>query len=149
MKGFRTRRGALEGDEADGETYFAHSARLRIFAETLDFAAIEAAIGCKPTWAHRRGEYRSASSREPHRQDHWSIASGLPEDRPLEEHIDTLWAKVRHAKGFLLDLKRTATVDVFLGYRSNVDHAGIEVPAASLEMFVELDIPFGVSIIIT
>jgi hypothetical protein len=39
-------------------------------------------------------------------------------------------------------------VDVFLGYRSNCDHAGVEVPHESLEMFIELRIPFGVSIII-
>ena len=149
MKHFRTLRGALRGEEADDEAYFAHSAALRIIGQTLDFAAIEAAIGSGPTRAHRRGDYRSAKSRTPFSQDHWSIASGLAEDLPLTEHIDALWAKVRHAKGFLLDLKRTASVDVFLGYRSNVDHAGIEVPAASLEMFVELDIPFGVSIIVT
>jgi hypothetical protein len=40
-------------------------------------------------------------------------------------------------------------VDVFLGYRSNCDTAGIEVPHTSLEMFSELQIPFGLSIIVT
>jgi len=49
----------------------------------------------------------------------------------------------------LLELKKSLTVDVFLGYRSSCDHAGIEVPHTSLEMFTELEIPFGVSIIIT
>ncbi len=39
-------------------------------------------------------------------------------------------------------------VDVFLGYRSNVDYAGVEVPYTCLEMFTELEIPFGLSIVV-
>jgi hypothetical protein len=45
-------------------------------------------------------------------------------------------------------LKELATVDVFLGYRSNVDHAGVEIAHSSLEMFLRLEIPLGLSIII-
>lgn len=40
-------------------------------------------------------------------------------------------------------------MDVFLGYRTNCDTAGIEVPHTSLEMFSELKIPSGISIIVT
>jgi hypothetical protein len=47
-----------------------------------------------------------------------------------------------------MQLKQSATVDVFCGYRSNCDHAGIEVPWQSLEIFREVQIPFGVSIIV-
>jgi hypothetical protein len=39
-------------------------------------------------------------------------------------------------------------VDFFLGYRSSSDSAGVEVPAKSLEMFIDLQVPFGLSIII-
>jgi len=49
----------------------------------------------------------------------------------------------------LLGLKTSVTVDVFLGYRSNSGTAGFEVPCSSLEMFTELKIPFGVSVIVT
>jgi len=41
------------------------------------------------------------------------------------------------------------TVDFVLGYRSSSDSAGVEVPAKSLEMFIDLQVPFGLSIIIT
>jgi hypothetical protein len=53
-----------------------------------------------------------------------------PEERPLSEHIDALCSRIKHAAGYLQDLKRWATVlvFVFLGYRSNVDHTGIEIP---------------------
>jgi hypothetical protein len=37
---------------------------------------------------------------------------------------------------------------VFLGYRSNCETAGFEVPHTSLEMFTELQIPFGISIVV-
>ena len=50
---------------------------------------------------------------------------------------------------YLRALKKTVLVDVFLGYRSNCDHAGIEIPHTSLEMFTELEISFGISIVVT
>ena len=44
---------------------------------------------------------------------------------------------VEDRKENLLNLKQQLTVDVFLGYQSNCDHAGVEVPYQSLEMFKE------------
>jgi hypothetical protein len=79
----------------------------------------------------------------------WSYSPSLDKSQPLEKHIDALWQKLKPHKHYLLGLKKSLTVDVFLGYRSNCDHAGIEVPHTSLEMFTELEVPFGVSIIIT
>ncbi len=78
----------------------------------------------------------------------WSYSPDLDESEPLQKHIDCLWSDLKSQKEYLLQLKDKLTVDVFLGYRSNCDHAGIEVPHTSLEMFTELQIPFGVSIII-
>ena len=70
-------------------------------------------------------------------------------ERALHDHIDALWNVFRERRQYLLDLKRTATVDVFLGYRSNCDHAGVVLPHQSLEIFRELQVPFGMSIIVT
>ena len=51
---------------------------------------------------------------------------------PLQVHIDALWAAIRDRKNYLLELKKQGlTVDVFLGYRSNSDTAGVEVPYQS------------------
>jgi hypothetical protein len=71
----------------------------------------------------------------------WSCSPPLGRERELAEHIDALWNDIRHAKAYLLDLKKTATVDVFLGYRSNIDQAGVQVPHTSLEMFIEFRYP--------
>jgi hypothetical protein len=45
-----------------------------------------------------------------------------------------------------MGLKHWLTVDVFCSYSSN-GCAGIEVSHHALEMFIELEIPFGLSII--
>ena len=78
----------------------------------------------------------------------WSYTSLVKESEPLHVHIDSLWNTFREHKEYLLELKKDLTVDVFLGYRSNCDHAGVEVPHQSLQMFMELQIPFGLSIIV-
>lgn len=146
-RSFRTLRGFLAGEEADEESYFAHSATLRISGDSLDYDDIGHSLRLSPTHSHRRGERPGPRSPE-YSQDMWVYSPSVPEDHPLAEHIDALWVHIKHAKEYLRSLKKIAAVDVFLGYRSNIDTAGIEVPYTCLEMFVELEIPFGVSIII-
>jgi hypothetical protein len=144
---FRTLRGWLAGDEPDEETRFAYSATLRIFGDIPSLDDITANMGVNPTYTHRRGERRGNRS-APYIHDMWSFSPSVLEDEALEHHITALWSEIKPKKDYLLDLKRTLTVDVFLGYRSNCDHAGIQVPHTCLEMFSELEIPFGVSIVI-
>ncbi len=146
-KPFRTLRGFLTGQEIDEDRFFAYSATLRIFGGNLNFEEINRFLQLSPTHSHKKGERRSPRSPE-YSQDMWAYSPPVPEDHPLAEHIDTLWTAIKPAKEYLRSLKKTTTVDVFLGYRSDVDTAGIQVPHTCLEMFVELEIPFGVSIII-
>jgi Domain of unknown function (DUF4279) len=147
MKTFRTLRGFLRGDERKEPDYLAYGARLRIFGDDLDFNQISRRIGIQPTLCHRKGEKQGPRSPE-FKHDLWSYSPAIAEDRPLEDHINALWEQIRPARNYLVSLKKIATVDVFLGYRSNIDHAGLEVPYTCLEMFTSLEIPFGVSIII-
>jgi len=72
----------------------------------------------------------------------------MSETEPLHAHIDALWKNFRQHKSYLRELKQTLTVDVFLSYTSDCDHAGVVVPYQSLEMFRELQIPFGLSIVV-
>ena len=146
---FLTLRGFLNGEEPNQEIYFAYSASLRIFGVIPDLGEITRELGIEPTMSHRCGDSKRPNS-PPFKHDHWSYTIPLAETDPLARHIDSLWIRIRDRKEFLLQLKArpNVTVDVFLGYRSNCDHAGVEVPSASLEMFVELGIPFGISIII-
>ncbi|GHV52957.1 hypothetical protein AGMMS49579_10950 [Spirochaetia bacterium] len=94
------------------------------------------------------GEKRTKISK-PFENDMWMYKPDIPREEPLENHINILWNTIKNNKGKLLELKEKYTVDVFLGYRSNCDHAGIEIPYTCLAMYNELKIPFGVSIIIS
>ncbi len=147
MKLFKTLRGFLAGEETDEPLYFAYSASLRIWGEALDLDDISRQLGVQPTMVRRRGE-RARPGSPVSKDDAWHFTVSLPEERPLHEHIDELWRTIRSAKAFLKELKKSVRVDVFLGYRSNCDHAGVQVPWTSLEMFVELEIPFGISVIV-
>ena len=146
-KGFRTLQGFLSGEEPREANYFAYSACLRIFGKILDVDEITHRLGVIPTIVHRRGDRRKPSS-PPYAQDMWSYTVPVKESEPLHLHIDALWNTFKERKQYLLQLKHDLTVDVFLGYRSNCDHAGVEVPYRSLEMFRELQIPFGLSIVV-
>jgi len=147
-KSFKTLRGFLAGTEREEDTFFAYSATLRIAGEISNMDEISATLGLSPTHLHRKGEKRGAKAAG-YRQDMWSYSPPIEKSEPLHKHIDALWLKLKPHKHYLLELKNSLNVDVFAGYRSNCDTAGIEVPHTSLEMFTELEIPFGVSIIVT
>lgn len=149
LKSFDTLRGFVTGQEPEGiEPAFAYHATLRIFNEGgLDFEEIGATLGLIPTTSGRRGE--RVGPRSPlNRGDIWMYRAPTPANGDLHEHIDELWNVLKPHTEFLRRLKERATVDVFLGYSSNIDHAGIKIPHASLEIFAALEVDFGLSIIV-
>ena len=103
--------------------YFAYSATLRIFGDLPNLDEISNALSLRPTHTHRKGDQHRSGS--PFSHDMWSFTPPLDESEPLEKHIDTLWSLVKPHKHYLLELKKLATVDVFLGYRSDCETAGI------------------------
>lgn len=137
----------MSSEEATEDIYFAYSASLRIFGNISDLDEITKALGVRPTHAHRKGDSQGTHLR-PYEYDMWSYVAPVKEIEPLHVHIDVLWNTFRERKPYLLELKNGLTVDVFLGYRSNCDHAGVDVPHQSLEIFRELQVPFGLSIIV-
>jgi hypothetical protein len=133
------------GEVQEKAIYFAYSATLRIFGNIQDLDEITHRLGVAPTDAHRKGDLRWGRLPPP-KHDMWMYHAPVNETEPLHVHIETLWNTFRERKEYLLHLKQELTVDVFLGYRSNCDNAGIEVPYQSLEIFRELRVPFGLSI---
>jgi hypothetical protein len=131
----------------DEPPYFAYSASLRIHGQIDDFDAISNELGLKPTHVHRRDD--KAGPRSPgYKDDAWHYKSPVSEDRPLDEHIQVLWAALEPHQAYLLRLKQTLKIDVFCGYRTNHWGAGFQVEPESLAMFVALQVPFGVSVIV-
>lgn len=144
---FRTLRGFLSGHEPDEENYFCFSATLRIHGDGVPFEEISQRLGVQPTHVYRKGE-RIGPSSPGYRDDAWQYEPPLPITEPLENHIDALWRVVRPAVDYVKSLKRRFCVDVFCSYRSNCDTAGFEVAHQCLEMFIALEVPFGVSVIV-
>ena len=132
----------------EGKIYFKYSASLRIFGTIPDFDEITQRLGVTPSGAHRKGHRGWGENLPPYEFDTWFYKAPVMKIEPLHVHIDTLWNTFKDRKEYLLHLKQDLTVDVFLGYLSNCDHAGVEVPYQSLEMFRELQIPLGLSIIV-
>jgi hypothetical protein len=145
-KEFNTLSGFIDGAEPDEEIYFAYSASLRIFGDIQGLDKVSQTLGVQPTESYVKGSKRKPSS-PPAKFDMWIYSPSLDEAEPLEKHINALWEQIKEHKDYLMGLKQNLTVDVFLGYRTNCDHSGIEVPHSALELFTELEIPFGVSII--
>jgi hypothetical protein len=135
--------------KSDGEKiYFAYSADLRIFGDIPSLDEITQRLGLEPTESHKKGTRGWGPKLAAYKHDMWSYHAQVNESEPLHTHIDALWKTLAGHREYLVGLKERLTVDVFLGYRSNGDHAGVEVPYHSLEMFRELQVPFGLSIIV-
>jgi hypothetical protein len=79
----------------------------------------------------------------------WHCTAPVNKTEPLHAHLDALWNTLRERKDYLLQLKQALTVDVFATYSSTCDQGGLAFPSQSLQMFTELEIPFGISIIVT
>jgi hypothetical protein len=129
------------------EPYFCYSATLRIFGTISRLQEITDVLGLAPTQLHHAGEVRAPGAK-PYDHDFWAYEAPTDETQPLHVHIDALWRAIRPHKNYLIRLKERSNVDVFLGYRSNSETAGVEVPHQSLELFTELQVPFALSIII-
>jgi hypothetical protein len=149
VKSFNTLAGLVAGDEPDDmEPVFAHHATLRIFSEAgLDFEELRATLGLTPTTTGRRGE-RVGPRSPANKGDIWMYRAAVSADRDLHEHIDALWEALKPSSAFIRGLKERTTVQVFLGYSSNIDHAGINIPVRSLEMFTTLELDFGLNIVV-
>ncbi|MGH7991361.1 MAG: DUF4279 domain-containing protein, partial [Limisphaerales bacterium] len=128
-------------DSIEPVYFFRFSARLRIFGDGLDCDEISRTLGLTPTHTHQKGKRR--------KHDMWSFTAPVARDQPLEDHIMALWDTIRPHISYLRDLKRKFQVDIFCGYHSNSATAGFQVDHRCLGLFSELNVPFGVSVIIS
>jgi hypothetical protein len=137
-------------DEENGEDnyYFHHSASLRIFGDIPDFDFLTKTLGLEPKHTHRRGEMKIIRSWGTFESDGWTAKIDVPRDERLPVHLDALWEKLKPHKEFLLELKKTHKVDIFCTYTSNSSTAGVSMNYTNLEIFMELQIPFELSVVV-
>jgi hypothetical protein len=137
----------MSDNGAELEPYVHDSASLRIFGQLGDPHKITRLLGVEPTHWHRRGDRWPPRAR-PYEHDMWLYEAPVPEDRPLTEHLEALWQTFRPHVQSLKKLKERLNVDIFCGYRSNCGSAGFVVDHRALVIFTELEVPFGVSVIV-
>jgi Domain of unknown function (DUF4279) len=137
-----------EEDQEQEEYYFHHSASLRIFGDIPDFDFLTKKLGLEPKHTHRRGETKIIREWGTFESDGWTAKIDVARDEGLPVHLDALWEKLKPHKEFLLELKKTHKVDIFCTYSSNSSTAGVSIDYTNLEIFMELQIPFELSIVV-
>jgi Domain of unknown function (DUF4279) len=133
--------------EAASPDDFACSATLRIFGDLPDLDEISSELGLAPTHTHKKGD--SYHPMAPYAHDMWTYAPPVHKSEPLHKHIDALWAMLKPHRRYLLKLKHSATIDVYLDWWLASDASGVEMPPKSLEMFSDLEIPFELAVKVT
>jgi hypothetical protein len=126
-------------------SYSVYSATLRIHGSDLALDEITRELGVQPTHQHRGGDRRSPTSR-PYADDAWHFTAPVPQEAELTEHLRELWRIVEPHVTYLK--AGPAIVDVFCGYRSNDGTGGFAVEPDALGIFIALNTPFGVSVIV-
>jgi hypothetical protein len=125
---------------------FEFTVTLRIMGKIDDPDAITRKLGVSPTRRHRWGE-RYESGLEPY-GDMWAYTPPVPANHPLEEHLLALGQVIRKHGRYLRKLKRFLTVNVFCEYRSNCPQSGFQLSPQALEIFAQLQLPFGISVVV-
>ena len=72
----------------------------------------------------------------------------VPEDKDMSEHVDALWLALAPHADFIRELKSNASVEIVLGYSSNIDHAGLRIPYGSLQMFIALELDLVMNVVV-
>lgn len=123
---------------------FEFSASLRVIGKDLDFEEVGKHLNLTPSDIRRQGE----GVVRPNEHDVWCYTVPVDRERPLGDHIIALWDAIRPHIPYLKQLKKRYTVDVFCGYISDSDTAGFEIDQQALGLFLELEVPLQVSVIV-
>lgn len=129
--------------------YFAYSASLRVMNAPELHNEISKITGIEPSECHCIGDIANVKSGRKWENDIWIISSPLSKYKDLTEHLRWLQKKIKpHFKYFKMLIKKGVKIDIFCGYSSDCDTAGFCIKPEALEIFVELEIPLEVSVIV-
>ncbi len=130
---------------AMAEKYERYSTTLRIFGKIEDVSVIGMRLGLEPTRVRGRGEAVEGTS-ERMELDFWEMTAPVTKDRPLEDHLAWLKARLIPRGSVLRDIKTALSVDLFCEYRSNHGQGGFSLTPEALAWIVELGIGLEVAV---
>jgi hypothetical protein len=121
------------------------AASLRVFSSELTPEELAAALGVSPDRSYRAGDRVSLRSKSEavHQSNAIFVNSGLPSDRPLEEHLAALVNKVERAMMGLRSLGGRVKADVFCGFSSRNGQGGFSLSPALLARLTALGLEIG------
>ncbi|MBI3812788.1 MAG: DUF4279 domain-containing protein [Nitrospirae bacterium] len=128
------------------EKYERYSATLRIYGNIQDASMIGMRLGLEPTRVRRKGEPVEGSS-ERIEIDFWEMTAPVTKDRPLEDHLAWLKARLLPRGSVLRDIKTALSVDLFCEYRSNHGQGGFSLSPEALSWILELEIGLEVAVV--
>lgn len=117
-----------------------------IYGKDLDFTAISRELGVQPSDTHRIGDRLGSGKPFPH--DMWLLSSPLPRSRPLDSHLDWLSQLLLPHCEYIRSLKREARLMITCWVQAFADGFDFKISPAALRIFVELDLPWGISALI-
>ena len=126
--------------------YQNYSATLRISGNIHDMKVLSTRLGMEATQIHRKGDLIEGTT-ESYPMDSWEITAPVIRDRPLEDHLAWLKARLIPRGSVLRDIKTALSVDVFCQYRSNHNLGGFSLPPEALQWLTELGIGLDVAVI--
>lgn len=145
-------------NDDDAARRLEYSASWRIHSETLELAALRAALG-EPTSGHSRGDLVSPGRSDARRaKSAWLLDSGLPRAAPLLAHVEALLDQVESRRPALARIRPEVSTDFFCGAFRNdqwvegddgtttVYGCGFTLSADALRRLADLDMPFGCDI---
>jgi len=127
------------------EKYERYSATLRIYGKIQDRSVIGMRLGLEPTRVRLRGEPVEGTS-ERLELDFWEMTAPVTPNRPLDDHLAWLKARLLPRGSVLRDIKTALSVDLFCEYRSNHSQGGFSLPPEALAWILELGIGLEVAV---
>jgi hypothetical protein len=119
----------------DGPDEIRATASIRLKGDDLVPSEVSALLGCAPALSYRKGEPMPLRGAKPPlgRTGFWSTNSGVPDGRPLEEHILGLIDKLPAPVEVWQRLGRKYRMDCFCAVFLTQANQGVELSAESLQ----------------
>jgi hypothetical protein len=115
----------------------------------LDLTEVEMLLGQPPRAAYAAPpeDHQASAHSSEFSEGIWKIRSGIDHNRPLEEHVEALVAKMLPAKDLLRDLKtRGYRLGIYVGITARETSGDFRLPPSLLGQLSDLGIPVHVSV---
>lgn len=135
--------------------YREYFASLRIFGKIPNLSILSNKLSLCPDHMHRKGDLasfhikgRKYQSSKKAKSDLWHLTAPVKANRPLSEHLDWFYRRLKNKSRYLKQLAHRYNVDVYCGYHSNCEGGNLELPHSVLRWLGQAGIVARISILV-